>query len=171
VLHNGSIYLTEPIATAMSKLKYLIYEMLDNPTYDPLLPYLEYRAKCLGYEHLPRDERLFFAHLACLWRLYDVSAGQRLYVSVSNLPMASRYAVMREFYNGLQNATHVYSTYVPALFGNALYITNGDIEKVALKVLPAYNKLLLQHHKNNTDSTLCCNELSAMKNIEMLLNS
>jgi hypothetical protein len=171
VQHNGSLYLTDPVAEAMGKLKYFVYEMLENPTYDPLLPYLEYRAKCVGYDRLPRDERLFFAHLACLLRIYTITEGQRLYASVTKLPLSERYAVMQEFYKGLHNTTHVYATHVPALFGNALHIEKGNIEKVILKILPAYNKILLQYRSENTESTLCCNELSAMKNLELLLQS
>ncbi len=171
IQHNGSLYLTEPVAAAMCKLKYLVYEMLENPTYDPLLPYLEYRAKCAGYDHLPRDERLFFAHLACLLRIYSINEGQRLYASVTSLPIAMRAAIMQEFSTGLQDTTHVYVTHVPALFGNALYIEKGNIEKVILKILPAYNKILLQNRDNKTESILCCNELSAMKNLELLLQS
>jgi hypothetical protein len=171
IQHNGSLYLTAPVADAMCELKHLVYEMLNNPTYDPLLPYLEYRAKSLGYEHLPREERLFFAHLACLMRIYSISDGQRLYASVTSLPLSSRSVVMQEFYNGLQDANHVYATHVPALFGNALYLENGDIEKVILKILPAYNAILLNYITSNAKSTLCCNELSAMKNLKVLLQS
>lgn len=171
IQHNGSIYLTETVANSMTKLKYLIYEMLDNPTYDPLLPYLEYRASCVGYEYLPSDERLFFAYLACLFNIYEVSEGKRLHSSVNSLPIASRRAVMQEFYNSLQDSTHIYATHVPALFGNAMYITNGNIETVVLKILPAYNKILQQHKKNKTESALCCNELSACENIKLLLQS
>lgn len=171
IQHNGSLYLTEAVAGAMSKLKYLVYEMLENPTYDPLVPYLEYRAKCAGYEHLPRDERLFYAHLACLLRIYSVADGQRLYASVISLPIVARHAVMQEFYKGLHDNTHIYATHVPALFGNALYLEKGNIEKVILKILPAYNNILLQYRNNKIESTLCCNELSALKNLEMLLQS
>lgn len=171
VQHKGSLYLTATVADAMGKLKDLVYEMLSNPTYDPLIPYLEYRAKCVGYDHLSRDERLFFAHLACLLRIYNITEGQRLYTSVSKLPISDRYAVMQEFYKGLDNTTQVYATHVPALFGNALYIANGNIEKVILKILPAYNKVLLQYLNKGSESTLCFNELSAMKNLEKLLQS
>lgn len=171
IQHHGSLYLTDPVADAMDKLKYLVYEMLENPTYDPLLPYLEYRAKCVGYDYLPRSERLFFAHLASLLRIYSINEGQRLYVSVMRLPISERSTVMQEFYKGLQDTTHVYATHVPALFGNALYIEKGNIEKVILKILPAYNKILLQYIKSNPERTLCCNELSAMKNLELLLQS
>lgn len=168
--NNGSIYLTEPVANAVGYLKSLIYKMLDNPTYDPLVPYLEYRARHIGYEHLPRDERLFLAHLACLLRLYNTADGQRLYNSVNSLPIDLRTEVMQNFYNGLQDSTHMSATYVPALFGNALYITNGNIEKVIFKILPMYNNMLLQHKKNKSkQTTLCCNDVSAIKNLALLL--
>lgn len=171
IQHNGSLYLAEPVADAMDKLKALVYEMLENPTYDPLLPYLEYRAKCIGFAHLPRDERLFISHLACLLRIYNITDGQRLYASVTSLPISERYAVMQEFQKGLHDNMHVYATHVPALFGNALYIENGNIEKVIAKILPKYNKILLQYRNDKAEGTLCFNELSAMKNLELLLQS
>lgn len=169
ISQQGSLYLSENVAQAVLKLQSLVYEMLEMPTYNPLLPYLEYRAEGLGLRDLPYNEKLFITHLACLLRLYTVAEGQRLYHSVIALPANKRTAAMNFFINSLRQATQLPITYAPALFGNALAVTNGDIEQVITKILPVYNAMLLQHLRSNSKVALSFNRLSAKHNIKHLL--
>lgn len=169
ILQNGSVYLTEPVAQAILKLQTLTYQILDFPTYNPLLPYLEYRAHGLGLQNLPYDDKLFITHLGCLMRLYNVSQGQRLYASVMKLPKNQRIYAMNYFLIGLDDPTQRTPTYVPALFGNILAATNGDIEKVIAKILPAYNEVLRQYIDQKQSNVLSFYKLASRDNIQYLL--
>lgn len=168
---RGSLYLMEPTAQAMHKLKCLVYEMLDTPNFDPLLPYLEYRAQGLGLAHLPEHEKLFFAHLGCLLRLYNFTDGQKLYTSVMRLPLDERQILEDHFFVGLHDATLMTHTYIPAFFGNAMEFTNGDLEQVITHLLPAYNKILRQYQQQNLTLSLSFNQLSSSDNIKYLLQN
>ncbi len=166
---DGSLYLTEPVAAAMLQLKDHIYELLDVPNYDPLVPYLEYRAQLLGVEHLPVRDRYTIAHLGCLLRLYTVTEGQRLYTSYKNVPEPQRQVFKNYFITGLSTPSKPTPTYAPALFCNALHMTSNNIEQVVTKILPVYAKILQQYQQQNLKVPLSLNELSAEKNVRRLL--
>lgn len=166
---RGSLYLTESVAQDMQKLQDLLYQMLDAPNYDPLIPYLEYRAQSLGLQNLAVADRLFIAHLGGILRLYTAADGQRLYTSVMQLPIADRAAAQQYFLTGLQDPMQQGPTYVPALFGNALAVSDGNIELVIKKILPIYNQILQEYNSKHSGVILSFNELSAMKNVKALL--
>ena len=60
-------------------------------------------------------------------------------------------------------------TYVPALFGNALVLSNNNIERVIAKILPVYNQILQEYNGNDCAAVLSFNELSAMQHVKHLL--
>lgn len=131
---DGSVYLTEQVFQAMTELKAKIDVMLETPNYDPLEPYLEYRAELLGFKNLPRKQRLLLAHLGSLMRLYNVEDGRRLSASFQQLPFAYR--------TKLLEPEHLTTTYSPALFANMLELTDRNIEQTVQVIVPIYFKAL-----------------------------
>lgn len=168
---RGSLYLNEPVAQAMLTLKDLIYEMLNTPNFDPLVPYLEYRAKHLGLAHLPTADRLFLAHWGSMLRLYTVPEGQELYASVMKIPVHKTRALKKYFATGLQDPNQATHLYVPAVFGNALKLTHGDLDQVLQQLLPIYDQILQQAARQRFTSSLSFNQLSASVNVQRLLKS
>lgn len=168
---RGSLYLQEPVAQSMQKLKLCIYEMLESPNVNPLLPYLEYRARLLGLEHLPEDDKLFLTHLGCLLRLYSVVEGEKLYASVMQLPLSKRDFVKKHFLAGIHDPLQINHMYMPAFFGNALALTNNDIKIVVQHMLPIYNAALQQADKQKISMPLSFYELSFSKNLKKLLSN
>lgn len=170
VAQSGSLYLNEEVAQSMLTLKGLVYEILEQPSFDPLVPYLEFRAKNLGFSHLPQEEKLFYAHLGCLMRLYNIEDGQKLYNSLQKISANKLNAIKRHFMHGLHEPQQVTHMYVPALFGNALKYTQGDLDHVVTQILPAYDAILQQAARQNIHVALSFNQLSATKNIVQLLD-
>lgn len=168
---SGSLYLREPVSQAIQNLKSYIYEMLDYPNFNPLLPYLKYRARILGLENLPEDDKLFVTHLACLLRLYNVAEGKKLYEAVMQVPLSKRNFVQKYFVSGLHDSSQMYHMYLPALFGNALDLTKGDIKLVIKYILPLYNAVLQQAVKQNLSMPVSFYEVAFAKNLQWLLHS
>lgn len=142
VAQNGSMYLNDVTAESMQYLYQLITKMLDSPNFNPLIPYLEYRANLLGLNDLPEEERLFITHIGCLLRFYDKEEGVCLRNAMNKVPKASTQYAREYFIKGLQDQNQIVHTHVPALFGNALQATNGDLEQVLQTILPAYNSVI-----------------------------
>lgn len=169
VNQHGSIYLNENVVQAMEHLRMLIYTMLDDPNFDPLMPYLEYRAKLLGFERLPNDKKWFFTHVGCLLRLYNITDGKRLYDNLTNLSENDIQFLQNSYINGLQDNTQIIHTHVPALFANAIALTN-DLNLVITKLLPVYNNILKQHAELKLTNRISFNNLCATQNLQRLLN-
>ncbi|HSX21105.1 MAG TPA: hypothetical protein VLG38_08310 [Gammaproteobacteria bacterium] len=168
---RGSLYLTESVASAMQKLRGLIYEILNHPNFNPLPSYLEYRAQRLGYGNLSTDDRLFMTHLGCLLRLYNAADGQILHKSVQRLSTQQFAAVKKSFYAGLHDPMQNTAQHVPAVFANGLRMTNGDIAQVITQILPAYNKILLLAEQQKITAPLSFDELAATDSVTYLLNN
>lgn len=174
---RGSIYLSEPVFKAMSKLAEHIYLMLDQPSYDPLTPYLEYRAELLGFQALPLQRRLTLAHLGAMLRLYNQQQGQELQRAVAKLPIRVQTKLQQQYMQYLQDPTKLSPTHAPALFGNALQLCNGDIEEVVRKITPIYVQalhrysILLQNKNLKTGTILSFNNISASSKVEKILQS
>jgi len=128
---EGSVYLTEQVFQAMTQLKAMIDVMLESPNYDPLEPYLEYRAGLLGFTNLPREQRLLLAHLGSLYTIED---GRSLRTGVQQLSLAHR--------NQLLDPEHVTTTYGPALFANTLDLMDRNIEQTVAIMMPIYCKAI-----------------------------
>lgn len=169
VNQHGSIYLNEDVMQAMEYLRMLIYTMLDDPNFDPLIPYLEYRAKLLGFQQLPNDKKWFFTHLACLLRLYNIPDGKKLYANLAKLSESDTQFLRDNYMNGLRDNTQVIHTHVPAFFANAIALTN-DLTQVITQLLPVYNGILKQHAELNLPNRLSFNNLCATQNLQKLLN-
>jgi hypothetical protein len=166
---HGSLYLTEPVAQAMFELKKHIDEMLSAPNYDPLTPYLEYRASLLGLTHLPVAQRLTVAHLGALLRLYTVADGQQLHASFLRLPLKEQRMFSAHFARGLVDSTQITPTYAPALFGNGMILSKGDLDLVVQSLLPIYNRVLQQAVQQQIKAAVSFNDLSAQHNLRKLL--
>lgn len=166
---RGSIYLNENVAASILSLKTFVYEMLEQPNFDPLLPYLEFRAKALGFRDLPTEERLFYTHIGCLLRLYNIEEGKRLQASIQRIPVENIRAIKRYFLQGLHDPNQNTHLYVPALLGNALEVSNGNLEQVIEHMLPVYDAVLQQAARQNIHK-MSFNKLSASKNLKQLLN-
>lgn len=153
LMQNGSMYLNETTAQAMLKLQELITQMLAAPNFDPLVPYLEYRAELLGLQHLPRAQRLFVAHLACMLRLYNTNEGHKLYLAVEAINPHALQTTIAHFNRGLIDPNQLMHLHMPALLGNVRQTTNGDLNKTLTLVLNIYNKIMLAA---NTHADLPC---------------
>ncbi len=169
VAQHGSLYLTEPVALATQELRAQIYEMLQAPNYDPLVPYLEYRAKLLGLTHLRREQRLTLAHLGALMRLYTIAEGQMLHKSFEQLQRSEQQAFQIYFLQSLTDSRQPTPTYAPALFCNALALTDNDIKQVVHKLLPVYNLAIKQARQQQFKFAVSFNDLSAQNNLRRLL--
>ncbi len=174
---RGSIYLNESVFKAMYKLKENIYTILQQPNYDPLIPYLEYRAELLGLQHLPLQQRLTMAHMGAMLRLYTQAEGKQLLAGFNNLPQQLRLNIQRQYMHYLNDPTQVAPTHLPALFGNALQLCNGDIEQVLLKITPIYYQAIQKYteqqksHRLKANIVLAFNKLSASYNVQKILDS
>jgi hypothetical protein len=170
IKQNGSIYLNEPVAQAMLSLKSFVDEMLHDPNLDPLTPYLQYRAKSLGFDQLPREQSLFLAHMACMLRIYTVAEANKLQQALHKLSKEDQQQVFAYFISGLEDPTLITPTHVPALFANALELSNGDVGLVIARLMPIYNSAIAAISKQNL-SRLCFNQLSASVNLQRILAS
>ena len=165
VAYSGSVYLTEPVYQAMNKLKSLIDQMLDSPNFNPLEPYLEYRADLLGLKQLPQQERLFLAHLGALMRLYNSAEGNQLHRGFKQLDAEQRQQAITYFNDKLLNYDQANQTFMPALFANTLVLTDGDIKRTIKIILPVYNQAV----KLKPNTMLSFNKLSAIENLKQLI--
>lgn len=177
VEHAGSLYLTEPVFQAMNNLKSMLDEMVHAPNFNPLLPYLEYRAELLGFSSLPADEKLMLAHIGAMMRLYTVEEGQQLQIGYTNLNKQLKQELAADFANSLIDYERLTPTYLPALLGNTLVLLNGDINKTVKTVLPIYHRALRQYYQSVANGALKpsvplgFNNLSATKNVQKLIES
>ena len=169
ISQQGSLYMTENVAQAILKLQSLISEMLEIPNFDPLIPYLEYRARLLGLQDLPHNEKLFITHIGCMLRLYTISDGQRLQKAILQLPLQDYTATMQYFLQGLQDPNQLSIRYAPALFSNSLTSTQGSIEQVIAKILPIYNKAILNYATKEHQVAISFKKLAAKNNLKYLL--
>lgn len=175
VSHAGSIYLTEDVARSMSSLKQQIDHMLYSPNYNPLVPYLEFRAQLLGLQNLPEEQRLLLAHLGSLMRMYSIQDGKILLDGFEKLNVNQQRTISRFFMHGLKNNTRQITTYVPALFGNTVTLLNGDKSKAIAVVLPIYSKAIMLYTEKikngelNPDLALNFNSFSASKNLRRVI--
>lgn len=160
---RGSIYLTEPVVDAMLHLKACIDNMLLSPQYEVLTHYLDYRAKLLGLQDLALDQRTTLAHLGAMMRLYTPQAGRRLYQSFVRLPTVTQTQLINFFNQDVHTKPAI--THAPALFANALTITDGNIELVIAKILPIYAQALYI-----STGSVSLNALSSTRNVRTLLN-
>jgi len=175
VTHEGSIYLTEPVFHAMTKLKSEIYEMLESPNHEPLITYLEYRAELLGFAALPKNERWLLAHLGGLMRLYTIDDGKRLRISFMQLPANQKQLINNYFQKLFSGAHQLSPTYGPALFANSLELNGRNIEQIVQIILPFYCKavndyaVIQQHSNHKAKTSLSFNKISATENVKKLL--
>jgi hypothetical protein len=176
IAQNGSLYLTEPVYQAMTTLKTLIDNMFASPNYNPLIPYLEYRAGLLGFANMPQQEKLLLAHLGCLMRLYNVEDGNRLLTGYYLLSRYEKKELLVIFAAQLNDSALITSTYLPALFGNTMALNGGDIKQTVLLTIPLYihaTKLYNQMQVNGeikVGVALSFNLSSASKNIRKIIN-
>ncbi len=160
IAQNGSLYLDNATALAMQKLYAYVMQMLETPNFDPLVPYLEYRAELLGLQDLPRQDKLFVAHLACILRIYDPKHGLELFTALQNINPKDLQAIKCRFFAGLTDLHQTLHLHVPALFGNVRQALEGDICKTLALTLPAYNKIIQQLSRQTVPSTLAFDDLA-----------
>jgi hypothetical protein len=177
VSHNGSVYLTESVFQAMYKLKVLIAQMLESPNFNPLLPYLEYRAEILGFKSLPTSERLLLAHLGALMNLYNAEDGSQLLTGFRQLTAKQRQQMTVYFNSKMLNYEHPNQTYIPPLFANTLVLTKGNIKQTLKIILPIYNQAVNQYIAAQTrgaiapEVALSFNALSSSQNLKKIIRS
>lgn len=177
VSHDGSLYLTEPVFQSMDKLFVLTKEMLQIPNFNPLIPYLEYRADLLGYNTLPDEQRLFLAHLGAMLRFYNSEQGKKLYDAFYKLPASLRKELQSQYFRDMNDYQSNAATYFPALLNNMMQYSSGDINLTLKIALPLYITAREQYSKMikscalQPGTVISFNELSAQKNIIKLVGS
>lgn len=166
VMHDGSVYLTEPVYQVMTKLKSLLDIMLESPNYNPLIPYLEYRAELLGLHNLAYQDRLLVAHLGALMRLYTFEDGKQLIAGFDQLSKQQKYILADYFNSSLKNYDCLGTTYVPALFANMLVLLDGDIKQAIKIITPIYIRAI----QINPRVSLSFNTLSSVANLKKIIH-
>lgn len=176
VSQRGSLYLSESVFQSMTFLKSKIDHMLHSPNYDPLIPYLEYRADLLGLNNLPQQQKITLAHLGAMLRMYNVTDGNALRVAFYALSAQQQKQITDYFNQGLQDNDRPAVTYFPALYSNTLNLVNGDTSSALNIALPIYSNALSLYTKRirnkelNAGIALNFNKLSASKNIRRIID-
>lgn len=163
---HGSLYLTENVARCVDKLSLLVYQMLDIANTNPLVTYLEYRSKQLGFSNLPTNQRLFLTHIACLLRLYNKEDADSLYTIMLKLGDKTK-AIQQYFIMGLHDQNQTIHTHIPAFFANSLYMMNNDLDYMLNIMLPVYNQVIQQiamhsYHRLAFDKIATCDSIGTI---------
>ena len=85
------------------------------------------------------------------------------------LPLQDYTATMQYFLQGLQDPNQLSIRYAPALFSNSLTSTQGSIEQVIAKILPIYNKAILNYATKEHQVAISFKKLAAKNNLKYLL--
>ncbi len=175
VTHTGSVYLTETVFQAMTKLKHEIDQMLYIPNHNPLIAYLNYRADLIGLQHASQEQKLLFGHISALLRMYDVSDGKILQKTFNKLSRQQHLQINKFFMQGLQDPLRGTTTYMPAVFANTLQLCNGDKQKTLNLILPVYSRAVAIYNEKIQSGTLepglaiNFNQFSASHNLRRIL--
>lgn len=130
---RGALYLNESFYNCLAFMIDNILAMYKTPNYDPLTPYLKFRADQLGigYEHLG------VVHLACLMKMNNTRMGDEILTAFLSLPSDLKLEFNNLFVESLTNYEQITATYAPAYFLKELEST-ANIKHTLSKLLPNY---------------------------------
>ncbi|MRI32273.1 hypothetical protein EOPP23_04600 [Endozoicomonas sp. OPT23] len=139
----GSVYLSENTYRAMDAVWQQLMKMADQPKFNPMVGYLKIRSQWLGLDRMigvSSGEKLALAALAATLRLFTPAEGQELVTAFRSLHPKQQSAWEHYQWRQRQLTGTPSPTYVPALFGNALSLT--DLQTTIRKLLPFYLKVV-----------------------------
>ncbi len=143
---NGSLYLDEHTFQSMQRLKAGLDRMLQEPGYAPLADYLAWRAERLGFNgRLDNGISEFgLAWLSAILRIHQAKDASQLVTAWHQLPEPTRKKLAEHVSRLLTQPDLPTPTYGPAVFANALAITEGNMGATLKATLPVYFSALEQ---------------------------
>ncbi|WP_062270563.1 hypothetical protein [Endozoicomonas arenosclerae] len=136
---KGSLYLTENTFRSMNQIKIELDKLQENPDFNPIPPYLVERAQWLKlpeYKGLSSKEIQALGALAAMMRLFTPEEGSQLLKAFRKLSNEQQKRWVSHVQSQLQTTSYATPTYAPAVFANALIIS--DLAETVEKVLPFY---------------------------------
>ena len=176
---HGSLYLDESTFQSMQRLKTGIDRMLLEPGYAPLADYLVWRAERLGFnDRLDNGvSELGLAWLSAMMRIHKAKDASPLISAWHQLSDTTR-KKLQEHVSRLLTAPELPTpTYGPAIFANALALTDGDMNQTLKMTLPVYFSALEQaeEHKKSgkmkSDIPVNFNTVANTATLQQLLKS
>ncbi|MGI9283612.1 MAG: hypothetical protein ACR2PX_28890 [Endozoicomonas sp.] len=136
---KGSLYLTENTYRAMNQIKTELDKLQKDSDFNPVSSYLIERTQWLklsNYKGLSTQEIQALGALAAMMRLFTPEEGSQLLIAFRKLPREQQKRWVKHVQSQLQTTVYATPTYAPALFANALILSN--LAETVDKVLPFY---------------------------------
>ena len=173
----GSLYLTQNTFMAMNQVKNILDRLRLKTDLNPMAVYLEHRGRWLGLYALTRkkDERLALASLGATLRLFTPSDGRALKQAFRGLSTRDQERWIRHTGKQMAETGFPAPTYGPALFANALDIT--DLAETLEKMMPLFldamdeEQRLRSQGKLPRDTPVSFRSLSTADNIRIILSA
>lgn len=149
----GSLYLTENTYRAMNQVKVGLDELSKNPRSNPMNSYLHHRADWLRLsETMSEDKRLALASMAASFRLFSPEDGRMALKAFNKLSANDQKRWITHTKTQLTETGLPAPTYAPALFANALELSN--LADTIQKTIPLFLNAIDEEHRLRKEGKL-----------------
>lgn len=177
--HDGCLMLDNNTFKSLAELKYHLDQMLYKPNYNPLIPYMYYRASILGLSNQSQEFNLniTLAQIGAMLKFYDKNKGKKLYNSFNKIDEENKIVYINEITKLLTSYEDKTPSYAPAFFINCYHYANNDLDKALKYALPLYANALKQYRELREQGKIADNlrlsfyNISKKENIEWLFSN